>query len=135
MDVETISSFTTHLFQVKQLIYKPAHIIRAPILISAQVEYKPGRYNQDMSRADQYRVILNKRGPLLFPLPTQQQQEEETTPPHRENKTPPTGSEEEQTIVKTCRPNSKETPLADVFLFVFLSRFSLHTSIKLFASV
>ncbi len=64
MDVETVSSLTTHLYEVKQPIYRPAHIIRVPILISAQVEYKPDRYNQDMSRVDQYRVIFKKRGTL-----------------------------------------------------------------------
>ncbi len=64
MDVETISSFTTHLYDAKRLIYRPAHIIQAPILISAQVEYKLGRYHQDMSKVDQYKVILYKRGPL-----------------------------------------------------------------------
>jgi hypothetical protein len=61
-------------------------------------------------------MVFNKRGAPYSPLPTQQQQEEETTPLHFEEETHPIGSEEEQTVVKTCRPNSKETPLADVYL-------------------
>jgi hypothetical protein len=38
---------------------------------------------------------------------------------HREE-TPPTRSEEEQTVVMICRPNSKRTPLINVYLIYVL---------------
>jgi hypothetical protein len=69
-DVETISGFITCLYEVRQPRYRPALNIPVPIIISARLEDRPGRYNQDIT--NQFGLLIpsplhnsNRRGPHL----------------------------------------------------------------------
>jgi hypothetical protein len=61
MIVESISSLMVHLYEVGQLRYGPAGMTRADIITCAQVENRPGGYNQDTTMADWYKWIFDKR--------------------------------------------------------------------------
>jgi hypothetical protein len=68
MNVESISSFTAHLYKVEQLRYRPARKTCADIIVSAQVKDRPGQYNQDAPMADRYGADVDKRGTIV-PFP------------------------------------------------------------------
>ncbi len=112
--METILGFTARLYEVWQLSFVPALVTRAPVIIRALEGNRPDRYNQDTTMADWYGAEVDKGDHCTFPplsnyirrRPHLYTQREETLP---------TRSEEEQTVVMTCRPNSKETPLTDVY--------------------
>jgi hypothetical protein len=56
MDVETTFGFTTCLYEVRQLRYGPARVVRGK-------RASTGRFNQDTAMADLYRVVFIKEGP------------------------------------------------------------------------
>ncbi len=56
MDVETTFGFTTCLYEVRQLRYGPARVVRGK-------RASTGRFNQDTAMADLYRAVLIKVGP------------------------------------------------------------------------
>jgi hypothetical protein len=88
---------------------------RAPIITRARVENRPGRYNQDTNMADRYEWIYNKKSCLLIPSPLSNKKRRVPHLHTQREETLPMGSEGEQTVVKTCRPNSKRTQLANMY--------------------
>jgi hypothetical protein len=51
MNVESISSLTARLYEVRQLSQRPAQVTHALITSRAFEEIRPGRYSQDTSMA------------------------------------------------------------------------------------
>jgi hypothetical protein len=72
MNVESISSLTARLYEVRQLSWSPAQVNCALITSQALEEIRPSRYNQNTSMADRYEARVDIRRTIV-PLPTQQQ--------------------------------------------------------------
>jgi hypothetical protein len=117
--VETILGFAARLYKVGQLSYGHARVTRAPFITCALEENRLGRYHQDTTMAGRYGAEVYIRGTVV---PLQHRRR-----PHLNTQrkgTLPKRLEKEQTVVMTCRPNSKQTPLTDVYLiFVLCSLF------------
>jgi hypothetical protein len=68
MNVESISSLTARLYEVRQLSWRPAQVTRALITSRALEEIRPGGYNQDTSTAGRYGARVDIRRTIL-PFP------------------------------------------------------------------
>jgi hypothetical protein len=67
MNVESISSLTALLYEVRQLSWRPAQVNQRASLKRFK-KTRPGRYNQDTSMAGQYGARVDVRGTIV-PLP------------------------------------------------------------------
>ncbi len=107
MTVESISSLTALLYEVRQLSRRPVQVNQRASLERVK-KIRPSRYNQDKSMADRYGARVDITGTTV-PLPhSATTLGGDHTFRHIEKR-----SEEEQTVVKTGRLNSKRTQLID----------------------
>ncbi len=67
MNVESISSLMTLLYEVRQLSWRPAQVNQRASLKRFK-KIRPGRYNQDTSMAGRYGARVDIRGTIV-PLP------------------------------------------------------------------
>jgi hypothetical protein len=67
MNVESISSLTALLYEVRQLSRRPAQVNQCASLKHFK-KIRPGRYNQDKSMAGRYGAGVDIRG-IIVPLP------------------------------------------------------------------
>jgi hypothetical protein len=82
---------------------------RANIIINTRAKDRPGQYNLLAPMADRYRVEVDVRETIVpFPQLSSTTGDDHISM-HREKKN---YQREEQTVVKTCRPNSKRTQLS-----------------------
>ena len=121
--METILGFSTRLYEVRQLSWRPAqvnsrHFFKARLYSAIRnqaVPVQPGR----IQGGPVWGRSLYKESPCTFlPLSNNTRRRPHLQTPRRE--TLPTRSEEEQTVVMICRPNSKITPFTDVYLIYVL---------------
>jgi hypothetical protein len=123
--VETILGFSARLYEVRELSWRPAQV-------NSRHFFKACLYSAIRNQAGPVRPGHNQGGPgrslykgdrctsPSLSLYTRRRPHLQT---HREE-TPPTRSEEEQTALMICRPNSKKTPLINVYLnYVLCSLF------------
>jgi hypothetical protein len=68
MNVESISSLTACLYEIRQLSWRPAQVNRALVTSQALEEIRPGRYNQNTSMVGQYGARVDIRRTIV-PLP------------------------------------------------------------------
>jgi hypothetical protein len=125
------------LYEVRQLSWRPAQVNWRHFFARASEELqdiRPGQYDQDTSMAGRYGAEVYIRGTVV---PFHHSAYTIGGGPHLQTyreETPPTRLEEEQTVVMSCRLNSKMTPFTDVCLIcvLYLCSLLLYAQILIF---